>query len=125
MKGTSVKSELRDIGVRLRKLRENKGMSVNELSEKMGISGGVIVNLEKNKSKRLHDRTHKKLLKLLGGNGSSAPRKPVRRQARSPEPVELPNMREVEEALGLDTGSSTTPPLKLSFGRMSITIEVD
>ncbi len=35
------------------------------------------------------------------------------------------NKSEIDEALSLDTMSSATPPLKLSMGKMKITIEVD
>jgi len=126
MAGTRVKSELRDLGDRLRKLREKDGISVAVLAKKVGVSDGTIASLEKKKAKRLQGNTYKRLVKFLGNNGTSAPKKPTRRRPESsPGPVELPNMSEVEEALGLDTSSSETPALKLSFGRMSITIEVD
>lgn len=125
MAGTRVKSELRDLGARLRKIREKDGISVSVLAKKVGVSDGTIASLEKKKAKLLQGSTYKRVVKFLGNNGNSAPKKPTRRPTSSPGPVELPSMSEVEKALGLDTSSSETPALKLSFGRMSITIEVD
>lgn len=111
--------QLKALGQRIKKIRTKNGMSMNALSKKVGVSGGVIANLESGQAKVLHTETRKKIEKFLG-KGLSLPA-PVRRT----KTVAVPSMQEVEEALGLDVNSSATPPVTLSVGRMRITIEVD